>query len=311
MKFNRRKSIYMIQVFGVCLVALLISGIVWDHNTARADFGFGKDLLKNLGDKVDGLGDGRVKKIIDTATRVLKSFEDITPEQEYYIGRAVAATLLQTYRPLNNEAAQSYINVLGQTLSKASDMPETFGGYHFLILDSHEINAFAAPGGLIFVTRGLLKCCESESMLAAVLAHEIGHVQHKHGLQAIKKSRITSTVTSVGLEHAKSKIDSDLSEITDIFEDSISDIMNTMIKNGYSRSFEKQADRAAVTILSRVGYDARGLVGDAENYANPAEPDRDGFCQNTPVSRKPHCFSLFLFAFILTIREESAASESI
>ena len=88
MKFNRRKSIYMIQVFGVCLVALLISGIVWDHNTARADFGFGKDLLKNLGDKVDGLGDGRVKKIIDTAitTGTLRSthYEQVKPRSMLY-----------------------------------------------------------------------------------------------------------------------------------------------------------------------------------------------------------------------------------
>ena len=89
------------------------------------------------------------------------------------------------------------------TLSKTSDLPETFGGYHFLILDSDEINAFAAPGGFIFVTRGLLRCCKHEDAAAAVLAHEIGHVELRHGLQAIKKSRITTALTTLGIAGVK------------------------------------------------------------------------------------------------------------
>ncbi len=76
--------------------------------------------------------------------------------------------------------------MLGQSLVIFSDRPETFGGYHFLLLDSNEINAFAAPGGLILVTRGMLQCCANEDELAAVLAHEIAHVEKKHGLTAIK-----------------------------------------------------------------------------------------------------------------------------
>jgi beta-barrel assembly-enhancing protease len=81
-------------------------------------------------------------------------------------------------------------------------MPETFGGYHFLILDSDEINAFAAPGGLIFVTRGMLRCCDSEDAVAAVLAHEVGHVQHQHGIQTIRKPALTSAFTILAAEGA-------------------------------------------------------------------------------------------------------------
>jgi predicted Zn-dependent protease len=85
---------------------------------------------------------------------VAKTFQDITPEQEYYIGRAVGAIVAGKYKPYQNQKSTFYLNVLGQTLAQASDRPETFGGYHFAILESDEINAFAAPGGLIFVSRG-------------------------------------------------------------------------------------------------------------------------------------------------------------
>jgi len=195
-----------------------------------------------------------------SVVNLMKSFQDFTPEQEYYIGRTVGAILVNKYEPYDNEAANKYINVLGHTLAQASDMPETFAGYHFLILDTDEINAFAAPGGLIFVSRGLLRCAAHEDAVAAILAHEIGHVQLKHGLQAIKKSRITAALTNVAIEGVKTHGDKELAELTQVFEDSIFDITTTLINSGYSRSFEKKADMVTVTILQRVGYDPNGMV---------------------------------------------------
>lgn len=195
-----------------------------------------------------------------TVEKIVKSFEDISPEQEYYIGRAVGATVAGRYSVYDNQEATMYINTLGQTLAQASDRPETFGGYHFLILDSDEINAFAAPGGLVFITRGMLRCTKNEDAVAAVLAHEIGHVQHKHGLRSIKKSRLSSALTDAALEGAQSKTGGAVSMLTEVFQDSINDITTTMITNGYSREFEREADKAAVTILKRVGYDPNGLI---------------------------------------------------
>jgi len=80
-------------------------------------------------------------------------------------------------------------------LARASSRPETFGGWHFLLLDSDEVNAFAAPGGFVFVTRGLYATCATEEQLAAVLAHEISHVTLRHGLGAIKNERLTEAFT--------------------------------------------------------------------------------------------------------------------
>lgn len=218
------------------------------------------DIATALGTATGAITEEQASSISKSAKAIARSFEDFTPEQEYYIGRTVGAMALAKYQPWDNAMANGYINLLGQTLAQASDMPETFGGYHFLIQDSDEINALAAPGGLIFITRGMLRNCRHEDAVAAVLAHEIGHVQAKHGLQAIKTARITSALTVIGMEGAKTFGGEDLAQLTQTFEDSISDITSSLINNGYSRDFERQADMAAVTILKRVGYDPNGLV---------------------------------------------------
>jgi predicted Zn-dependent protease len=222
------------------------------------------------------------EKVIDTARALQKGFEDITPEQEYYIGRAVAATILGRYSPYAEAAANGYLNLLGQSLAMASDRPETFGGYHFLVLDSEEINAFAAPGGLIFVSRGLLRCADSEDTVAAILAHEIGHVVRKHGLQAIKTSRITAALTSAAITAAETAGPEELAKLTSVFEDSIGDITSTLINSGYSRAAEREADLEAVAILQRVGYDPNALVRMLEVMKTRLKPGGLDFAKTHP-----------------------------
>jgi predicted Zn-dependent protease len=223
------------------------------------------------------------QSIRNVGEAAIKSFEDLTPEQEYYIGRAVAATILQTYPPLEDEAANAYLNLLGQTLAMASDRPETFGGYHFLLLDSDEINAFAAPGGFIMVSRGLVACCENEDALAAVLAHEIGHVQNRDGLRAIKTSRWTSLAAITVEEGFRNLGNEDLKEVADQFSGSIDDIAQTLVVNGYARGQETAADAAAVSILDRVGYDSHALVAMLEEMDRRLEPGGPGFARTHPA----------------------------
>lgn len=237
----------------------------------------------SFGQSVGLLTESQADSIAKSSKAVARSFEDFTPEQEYYIGRTVGAVIVNKYKPYNNKRVNAYINLLGQTLANASDMPETFNGYHFLILDSDEINALAAPGGLIFITRGMLGCCRDEDAVAAVLAHEIGHVQFKHGLQAIKKSRITSALIILGTEGAKTFGGEDLANLTSTFEGSISDITSTLVNNGYSRNFERQADVAAVTILKRVGYDPNGLVNMLKVMEKKLKPGGPDFAKTHPA----------------------------
>jgi predicted Zn-dependent protease len=211
-----------------------------------------------------------------------KAAEDFTPEQEYFIGRAVGAAVLERYKPLDNMVANDYLNLLGQTLALFSEMPQTYGGYHFLILDSDDINAFAAPGGLIFVTRGMIRCCPDENALAAVVAHEITHAAKKHALKAIKKSRITDAFTLLGSEAAKDVVGGSAGQLTSVFADSIGDITATMINTGYSRDFEREADRGAVAILTRAGYDPRGLIVMLQVMEKRLVPGGHDFAQTHP-----------------------------
>ena len=222
---------------------------------------------------------GSINKV---AVAVEKTFEDITPEQEYYIGRSVGANVLSVARPYNNAAATRYVNLLGQTLALFSTKPETFGGYHFMILDSDAINAFAAPGGLVFVTRGMLRLCANEHELAAVLAHEIAHVQYQHGLKAIKTDRLTSALAVIGTEAAKTLGPAELKDLTTQFEGSITDITKTMINSGYSRDTEVEADKGAVAILRRSGYNPSALVSMLGNMRARLKPGALDFAKTHP-----------------------------
>lgn len=204
--------------------------------------------------------DDEAASIRRTSKAFEKTQQELTPEQEYYVGRAVVATVLQTYSPLDQPEANNYLNLLGQSLAVFSDRPETFGGYHFLLLDSGEVNAFAAPGGLILVTRGMIRCCENEDELAAVLAHEICHVELDHGLQAIKQGRMTEALTILAAESAKQFGDEELATLTREFESSVGDIVMTLTTSGYSRGQERDADAAAVQLLRRAGYPEAAIV---------------------------------------------------
>ena len=221
-----------------------------------------------------------------SAEAMEKTFKDITPEQEYYIGRSVAATILTSYKPYENEAATHYLNVLGQTLALASDKPETFGGYHFIIMDTLEINAFSAPGGFVMVSRGLIRCCYSEDALAAVLAHEVGHVENEHGLKAIKGSRLTGALTTIALEAGKSLGGQNLADVTKAFEGSISDVTSSLVNKGYSSSLEYQADASAVKIMKRVGYNPAGLIDMLTQMKKYTPPGSAGFGKTHPDPEK-------------------------
>jgi beta-barrel assembly-enhancing protease len=265
------KYLSKLSLFLVAAVALIGSGCAMVTQVGTA-----------IGEATGTITADQAQSINRTAQAVEKTFQDITPEQEYYIGRAVAATVLNHYRADNREEANHYLNVLGQILAQASDRPETFSGYHFQIMDSDEINAFSAPGGFIMVSRGMLRCCQSEDALAAVLAHEIGHVQGQHGLRAIKKGRLTSAATTALLEGAKSFGKQELAELTTAFEGSITDISGTLMNSGYARGLEREADVAAVTIMKRVGYDPKALVDMLQQMKKNLKPGGLDFAKTHP-----------------------------
>jgi predicted Zn-dependent protease len=208
---------------------------------------------------IDDIMAGDFSSTKDAFISVSGALKEFTPEQEYYIGRAVGAMILSEYKIYWNNAANTYLNQVGQSLAIFSDRPYTYGGYHFIILDSAEINAFATPSGLIFVSRGMLRLTANEDELAAVLAHEVAHIELKHGIKAISGSRMTEALTMLAKKEVENQA-GQLSALTSNFTGSISDITKKMVKNGYSQTQEYDADKVAIKILERAGYDSSSLV---------------------------------------------------
>jgi len=231
----------------------------------------------NIGD-ISTLAEGGTK----VATSVQKANEEMTPEQEYYIGRAVAATVLGMYPAWDTPAANDYLNQLGQSLALASVLPETFKGYHFLVMDTDDINAFGAPSGFVLVSRGLLRCATSEDEVAAILAHEIGHVSLKHGMNAISQSRKTEALIELGKFAASTSDSGILRDLTASFGGVIGDIVKQMVTSGYSRDQEKAADLEAVRILHDVGYDPMALVRVLKVMKTKLKPDGKDFAKTHP-----------------------------
>ncbi|MHB8055807.1 MAG: M48 family metalloprotease [Candidatus Aminicenantales bacterium] len=199
------------------------------------------------------------KKVVQAVQTVRGVFGDFSEEEEYYIGRSVAALILGRYKPLNDPSLNRYVNDVGNAVAIFSDRPEIYAGWHFQVLDTEEVNALAAPGGMIFVTKGLIRRCPDEESLALVLAHEVGHVAARHGLQSIKKANLTKAFTSIGIGAIQKYGPAELAQVTSAFEGVLGDIVETLIERGYDRKFEYEADAAAVLTGCRTGYDPTGI----------------------------------------------------
>jgi predicted Zn-dependent protease len=218
-------------------------------------------LFASLGQTFGLIDDKTADAIVKSGVAVGTAFEEITPEQEYYIGRGVAANVLARYRlQPTNSAMTAYINKIANALIINSPRPEIFNGYHVAILDSDEINALATPGGHIFITRGLINCATSEDTLAAVIAHEVAHIQLQHGLKAIKNSRFTQALLITGTSAASAAGNTTVSQLADTFGDSVNEIVSTLVTNGYSRTQELDADSFAMSLMSLAGYEPSSMI---------------------------------------------------
>ena len=269
----------MIKLLFIIFVSIIIGGCsgVMKNNQLAASMD--KILEKQ------GAPAGSATSIFKVGNSVVKSMEDISSEQEYYIGRSVSVNILSRYRIYNNKVATAYINNIGLLLTYQSEIPTTYGGYHFAILDSDEINAFGAPGGFIFVTRGLLRCAQNEDAVAAILAHEISHITHQHGLRSVKSSRWSEAGVLLATEVAEKATNGKMSSLVDVFQGSINDVVNTMVVNGYSRSYEFEADESAYKLLARVGYNPNALIEILEVMDKRLKPGTDGFASTHPSTK--------------------------
>jgi len=202
----------------------------------------------------------------------------LTESQEYYVGRGVAANAMfdgmGRYIGLYDKDAnlEEYVAMVGLSVAMESDRPDTFKGYRFGVMASNDINAFAAPGGFIFVTTGALKLMENEDELAGVLSHEIAHVNLRHpedhanraanqaGVMGIlgAGSHIAAGILSLTGNHSAAD---DLATVTKGFGSVLDGFTKELMVNGYGRESELAADALGVRVLCRPGvkYDPNAL----------------------------------------------------
>ena len=189
-------------------------------------------------------------KAFKTVKKISTATSDIDEPQEISLGQGIASNLLGAAPLLDNRSVQEYVNHVGRWLALQTERPEL--PWHFAVLDDADVNAFAAPGGYVFITKGLLARMKSEAELAGVLAHEISHVLKKHHLQAIKKDARGGLLS----EFAEQAIE----------EKGGHPALNKLVGAGteiYARGLDKddefEADRMGVVIAARSGYDPYGL----------------------------------------------------
>lgn len=217
---------------------------------------------------------------------VAEASAPITPEQEYYIGRSVTASLLGSYKIYDNPPLTDYVNKVCQVLVLNSSRPQLYKGYYVAVLDTDQINAFASSGGHILVTRGLLSCASSEDALAAVLAHEVAHIQLQHGIKAIKGDRWTNAALKVAGSTMVALSDGEMSEIVDAFDESVDSIVSTMVNSGYSQSQEYDADATALEIMAAAGYNPHAMTEMLEELRVRQPTSSGGFASTHPSASK-------------------------
>ncbi|HYR32734.1 MAG TPA: M48 family metalloprotease [Burkholderiales bacterium] len=195
------------------------------------------------------LRDLNVNRLVETVKNVGKATREPTQEEEIALGRDVAARLVGAAPLVADARAQRYVNHVGRWLAsqtERADLPWKFG-----VLEAPQINAFAVPGGTVFITRGLLEKMGSEAELAGVLGHEIAHVLRKHHLKAIQKGALASLSGDVA-GAALTNVNSEARHKLVAFG-------TEMYSRGLDKGDELEADRLGVVIAARAGYDAYGL----------------------------------------------------
>ena len=238
----------------ICVIFLIITGALFSCKSI--------ETVVDLGAGIVGVVDENTANAISASAKAIGNIaERISPEEEYYIGRAVAANILGTYKLYTeNQELTAYLNNICAAITINSPRPDIYNGYHVALLDNDEINAFATSGGHIFVTRGLVNAAKSEDALAGVIAHEVAHIQLKHSIKVIKNSRVIQAFLVTGTSAVGAATLTDVKQLTDAMNESVGEIVHTLINSGYSKPQEFEADNTALSLMAKAGYNPSGLI---------------------------------------------------
>ncbi len=215
------------------LILISLSASMYAAGFGIGGFGFGDEE----GGSVDL---GAVVDVISQSKQVLT---DIDPEAERKLGQDAAAIIVAATPVIDNRRLNVYINKVGRWVAQQSERPDL--EWRFAVLDTIGINAYATPGGYVFITAGLLLRLKSEAELATVLGHEIAHVVQGHHVRALKKT------AAIGLAGTIAGAATGNEVLAEISVDGIKDLYS----RGLTRDDELEADEMGVVLAARAGYD--------------------------------------------------------
>lgn len=198
-----------------------------------------------------GEQDFRKRLSLTSQEEVYKTTDDIMAE--IIFGRELSARILGRYKLLEDESLTRYINLIGKGLAQYAGRPEI--NFYFGVLDTDEINAFSAPGGYIFITKGALKEIDNEGELAGVLSHEIIHITERHIVKEINlKATDESPVTGLS-----ALIGGATRSFEAVFTHMIDQAYTILFERGYKMDDELQSDTLGTTLLYNAGYSPEAL----------------------------------------------------
>lgn len=205
----------------------------------------------------------RTDQVAQLAQATQTATKEYSEAEEIELGENIASGMLGAAPLLPNPGVQRYVNQVGRWLAAQTERPNL--PWRFGVLDNEHVNAFAAPGGQILMTAGLLKRLNSESELAGVLAHEIAHVVRKHQLEAINASGrgdLAKGLGQIALENrlARSGAAGQAANAMGLAEVGANLVVDGLYARPLDRGLEYEADRMGVIIAARAGYDPYGFV---------------------------------------------------
>jgi predicted Zn-dependent protease len=186
-------------------------------------------------------------RIFDVGRDTATAIKGMDEKEEIEVGREVAGRTLGAAPLVPDPAMQAYVNRVGRWVASHTERPDL--PWHFGVLDTSTINAFAAPGGYVLITRGLYEILDNESQLAGVLGHEIGHIVRRHHVDVMQKSAgLSAAARAAQRENRAAWANSLIGTGAEIFA------------RGLDKSAEFEADQIGVVLAARAGYSPYGLV---------------------------------------------------
>jgi predicted Zn-dependent protease len=210
------------------------------------------DLFKIIDPGGENSDISKAKQALEGLTGIVQSAEGIDYNSEFTIGETLALEGFQRFGlPVKNEKLQKYVTTLGNAVAKNSTRPDI--PYYFVVVDTPIYNAFACPGGIIFVSKALVKGMNDEAELACVLSHEVAHVAHKHALSSVRRAKFFESAAKIGTVNMKG-------DKGKMYRDMVGNLQNVLFDQGLDQGMEYEADESGMDVAYRTGYDPNGLI---------------------------------------------------